>query len=253
LPVANGLRLQQFSTSGGKQRLQATGTWLGQAASARSQLTLDVDSDDIGTMLSGFGFAGQVAGGKGKLHVQANWRGGPEAFDPRQMTAQIAVDAHDGRLLGLEPGAGRVLGLLGVTQLRRRLSLDFSDFFAKGFAFDRVQGNAQLSQGTLRTEDLVMKGPAADIHLRGSTDLRLQRFDQTVDVLPKSGGLLTAVGALAGGPVGAAVGAVANAVLDKPMQGLGAKTYRVTGPWSSPKVETLDRKAADADARKRAD
>lgn len=183
---------------------------------------------------------------------------GGEPLSQKRCLTLLERLCNAGHVVSLETSgaidiAGRVLGLLGVTQLRRRLSLDFSDFFAKGFAFDRVQGNAQLSQGTLRTEDLVMKGPAADIHLRGSTDLRLQRFDQTVDVLPKSGGLLTAVGALAGGPVGAAVGAVANAVLDKPMQGLGAKTYRVTGPWSSPKVETLDRKAADADARKRAD
>ena len=63
-------------------------------------------------------------------------------------------------------------------------------------------------------------------------------------MLPKSGGLLTAVGALAGGPVGAAVGAVANAMLDKPLQGLGAKTYRVTGPWSAPKVEVTARSPA---------
>ena len=82
------------------------------------------------------------------------------------------------------------------------------------------------------------------VDVRGTTDLRNQRFDQTVDVLPKSGGLLTAVGAIAGGPVGAAVGAVANAMLDKPLQGLGAKTYRVTGPWSSPKVEVTTRAPA---------
>ena len=65
-----------------------------------------------------------------------------------------------------------------------------------------------------------------------------------MEVRPKSGSLLTAVGALAGGPVGAAVGAVANAVLDKPMRGIGAKTYRVTGPWAEPKVETLARDTA---------
>ena len=69
-------------------------------------------------------------------------------------------------------------------------------------------------------------------------------FDQIVEVKPRSGGLLTAVGAIAGGPVGAAVGAVANAVLDKPMRGIGAKTYRVTGPWASPKVETISHAAS---------
>jgi uncharacterized protein YhdP len=182
-----------------------------------------------------------VGGGKGKFGVEANWRGGPGDFDTATVDARLMVDAHDGHLLEIEPGAGRVLGLLGVAQLRRRLTLDFSDIFSKGFAFDRIQGNAHLAQGQLRTDNLSVRGPAADINLRGVTDLRNQRFDQTVDVLPKSGGILTAVGALAGGPVGAAVGAVANAVLDKPMRGIGAKSYRVTGPWASPKVEAITR------------
>jgi uncharacterized protein YhdP len=117
------------------------------------------------------------------------------------------------------PAPGRVLGLLGIGQLPRRLTLDFRDFFDKGFAFDSITGDVRLANGSARSDNIAIKGPAADILVRGSADLRSQRFDQTVDVLPKSGGLLTAVGALAGGPVGAAVGAVANAVLDKPHAG----------------------------------
>ncbi len=243
-PVASGLRMDEFSARSPKQRVNASGSWTGRSEAARTQLKLDVDSDDIGVLLEGLGLAGQVDGGKGKLGGQASWRGGPEAFDPRTMQASISLDAGDGRLLELEPGAGRVLGLLGIAQLPRRLTLDFRDFFEKGFAFDHITADVRLAQGSARTDNLTIEGPAADIHVRGSADLRTQRFDQTVDVLPKSGGLLTAVGALAGGPVGAAVGAVANAMLDKPLQGVGAKTYRVTGPWASPTVEVTARSGA---------
>ena len=240
-PVASGLRMDEFSARSPKQRMTTNGTWTGRNAAARTQLKLEMDSDDIGNLLAGFGLAGQVDGGKGKLGAQASWRGGPEAFDPKAMQASVSLDVRDGRLLELEPGAGRVLGLLGIAQLPRRLTLDFRDFFEKGFAFDHISGDVRLAQGSARTDNLIIQGPAADIHVRGSADLRTQRFDQTVDVLPKSGGLLTAVGALAGGPIGAAVGAVANAVLEKPLQGVGAKTYRVTGPWASPTVEVTAR------------
>ena len=243
-PVAGGTRMDDFVSRGGKQRLAASGMWSGRGDAARTKLRLDLDSDDIGALLAGLGMGGQVGGGKGKFGVDANWRGGPEALDPNTMDAAVTLDAHDGRLLEIEPGAGRVLGLFGVAQLPRRLTLDFRDFFDKGFAFDSIKGDVRLAQGAARTDNLAIKGPAADIHMRGSADLRNQRFDQTVDVLPKSCGLLTAVGAIAGGPVGAAVGAMANAVLDKPLQGLGAKTYRVTGPWSSPKVEVTTRAPA---------
>jgi uncharacterized protein (TIGR02099 family) len=252
-PVAGGLRMDEFSSRGGKQRLAANGTWTGRGANARTRLAIDVDSEDIGALLAGLSLGGQVGGGKGKLGIDADWRGGPDALDPLTMQATLRLDARDGRLLELEPGAGRVLGLLGIGQLPRRLTLDFRDFFEKGFAFDSITGDVRLANGSARSDNIAIKGPAADILVRGSANLRSQRFDQTVDVLPKSGGLLTAVGALAGGPVGAAVGAVANAVLEKPLQGLGAKTYRVTGPWAAPKVEVSARGNPAPQARAKPD
>ena len=92
-----------------------------------------------------------------------------------------------------------------------------------------------------------------EILIRGDTDLRSEQFDQMVDVKPKSANVLTAVGAVAGGPIGAAVGAVANAVLKKPLAEMGAKTYRVTGPWKSPKVEVVGREQSRVRQHDRAD
>ena len=97
-------------------------------------------------------------------------------------------------------------------------------------------GNAKAT-----TDDLVISGPAAEIAIRGTADLRAQAFDQTIEVVPRTGNLLTAVGAIAGGPVGAAIGAAANAVLRKPLGEMAARTYRVTGPWKDPKVDVIDR------------
>lgn len=243
-PSPAGLRLDEFSTRGGSQRLTASGAWTGQGEASRTRLDAAVDSDDTGRLLDALGLAGQVDGGKGKLGLMVGWRGGPGDVALPNIEAEVALDARDGRLLEIEPGAGRVLGLLGIAQLPRRLTLDFRDFFEKGFAFDRIHGTVRVADGVARTSNLKIEGPAADILIGGSADLVGQRFDQTVEVQPKSGGLLTAVGALAGGPVGAAVGAVANAVLDKPLQHAGARSYRVVGPWKSPKVELRERTRA---------
>ena len=95
------------------------------------------------------------------------------------------------RLLEIEPGAGRVLGLLSIAQLPRRLTLDFRDFFSKGFAFNRIDGHVRFAGGSARSDDLVIDGPAAEIDIRGAADLRAQTFDQTIEVLPKAGNLLT--------------------------------------------------------------
>ena len=162
-------------------------------------------------------------------------------FQLEALDGSLVLDARDGRLLEVEPGAGRVLGLLSLAELPRRLTLDFRDFFSKGFAFNRIGGTVHFNAGNARSEGLVIDGPAAAITIHGAANLRMQSFDQTIEVRPKAGNLLTAVGAIAGGPVGAAIGAAANAVLRKPLGQLGAKTYRVTGPWKQPKVEVITR------------
>lgn len=240
-PLTGGMRIEQLQIRAPKQRIDVSGDWLGRGAAARTRLGVVIDSDDFGALLAGFGYGGQLAGGKGTARFDAAWPGGPTGFSLGTLDGTLKLSARDGQLTEVEPGAGRVLGLLSLAQLPRRLTLDFRDFFSKGFAFNKLDGNVRFAAGTARSDDLLIDGPAAEIHIRGGADLRAQTFDQTIQVLPKAGNLLTAVGAIAGGPIGAAVGAVANAVLNKPLRQLGAKTYRVTGPWKEPKVEVIGR------------
>ena len=123
------------------------------------------------------------------------------------------------------------------------MSLHFHDIFDKGFSFDTLRGHFTFGNGQARTDDLEIKGPAADISVRGSADLVAQRYDQTIEVNPKTGGVITAVGAIAGGPVGLAIGAVAQAVLKKPLSRMTRKFYHVTGPWKNPDVQVIQGQA----------
>ena len=239
-PLANGLRIERLQTRSDAQRVDATGEWTGRGAGARTRLVVDIDSEDFGALLDGLGFGKRIDGGEGELHFDAAWPRSPADFDVGALEGTLAATVKDGRLAEVEPGAGRVLGLLSVAELPRRLMLDFRDFFSRGFAFNRIGGSVRFAGGQARSDDIVIDGPAAELRIQGRSDLRAQTHDQRIDVLPKTGNLLTAVGAIAGGPVGAAVGAVANAVLRGPLGELNARTYRVTGPWADPKVEVID-------------
>ena len=244
-PIANGMEIVQFQTRAPKRRLDVTGEWIGRGTAARTRLSAALGSEDFGALLSDAGLGGRIAGGKGDMRFDAAWPGSPMSFSLASLEGSLKVAVKDGRLVEIEPGGtGRVLGLLSVAQLPRRLTLDFRDFFSKGFAFNRFEGAVQFGGGSARSDDLAIDGPAATINIRGAANLRAQTFDQTIEVLPKAGNLLTAVGAIAGGPVGAAVGAVANAVLQKPLGQATAKNYRVTGPWKDPKVEVIERTPA---------
>ncbi len=197
-------------------------------------------------MAQAIGYGEQLRGGEGQIQLSAGWNGPPVGFQLPSLSGDLKVNARNGQLLELKPGAGRVLGLLSVTQLPRRLMLDFRDLFSKGLAFNRFYGEVHFGDGKAHTDRLKIEGPAVNIAIRGQSDLSTQTFDQIVDVNPKSGNLLTVVGAVAGGPVGAAVGAAANMVLGKSLGAIGSKTYHVSGPWNDPKVQVMNLRLASA-------
>ncbi len=243
-PLADGLKVEQLRFRAPRQAIDVEGEWRGVGDQAHTHAAVQVDSGNLGGLMDNLGYGGQLRAGQGQVRLDARWPGTPQGFQLAGLEGSLAVNARNGQLLEVEPGAGRVLGLLSVAQLPRRLMLDFRDFYSKGLAFNQIEGQVHFGDGLARTERIAMEGPAADITIRGQADLRTQQFDQTIDVNPRSGNLLTVVGAVAGGPIGAAVGAAANAVLGKPLGEIGAKTYKVTGPWKDPTVDVVGREPA---------
>jgi len=235
-PTATGLHVESMQLRSPRQSIDIDGAWTGRGAQARTRMQVAVQSQDFGALLAGLGMAGRLDGGTGTAHFEGTWPGSPAGFQLGALEGSLALTVKDGRLLEVDPGAGRVLGLLSVAELPRRLMLDFRDFFSRGFVFNRVGGTVRFADGLARSDALVIDGAAAEIHIGGSADLRAQTYDQVIEVFPRTGGLLTAVGALTAGPVGAAVGAVANAVFEKPLGRMGARIYHVSGPWKDPKV-----------------
>lgn len=243
-PTSAGMAIERLQARSPTQKLDASGEWSG-GASARTRIGLAIDSSDFGGLIEGFGFGKRIDGGKGELKFEAAWPGSPAAFEIGALEGTLSAVVKDGKLAEVEPGAGRVLGLLSVAELPRRLMLDFRDFFSSGFAFNRIGGTVRFGDGQARSDDIVIDGPAAELRIQGRSNLREQTHDQRIEVLPKTGNLLPAVGAIAGGPVGAAVGAVANAVLRGPLGEMNAKSYRVTGTWQDPKVEVTEHQSAN--------
>ena len=243
VPVPEGLRVERFSTRSPSLEMLAQGDWqyAGEGAS-RSRFEVDFTASSLGELLDAFGLAGMIDDGETRGRLDGSWAGSPGNFALARFTGRLKMDVGEGHLLEVEPGGGgRVLGLISLAEIPRRLSLDFSDFFNKGFAFNTMSGEFVFADGFARTDLLQINGPAAEIRVSGSTDLRRQEYDQRIEVLPKAGGALPVIGAIAGGPIGAAVGAMAQAVLQKPLKQAARTVYRVTGPWRDPKVEVVEK------------
>ena len=235
-PGAQGLQIRRLSTRSTALSIDAMGQWQRIGGRDRTALQADVSSPDLGNLLTAMRYAGVIKRGKSRAELNGYWDGAPVDFSLAAFRGSMALDIRDGQILGVDPGGGRVLGLISLAELPRRLTLDFRDFFNKGMAFSSIKGRFDFAQGKADTRNLLIDAPAADIRISGSTDLVREQFDQQVRVEPKAGGLLPVIGAVTAGPIGAAAGVVAQAVLDKPLKQGSAVEYRIRGPWAAPEV-----------------
>jgi uncharacterized protein (TIGR02099 family) len=251
-PTLEGMHIQRFETRSDDLQLDAQGDWNLIGGRERSSFGIRFGGDDLGRMLGALGYDVPVDRGKTEASIDATWPGAPGGFELERLDGTLRLSITDGRFLELEPGAGRILGLFSATEITRRLALDFRDFFESGLAFKTVTGSFTLDGGNAYTSDLDINSPSANISIRGRTGLKAKNYDQTVEVLPRTGGVLTVVGALAGGPAGAALGAVAQSVLQRPLGQMSRTLYRLTGSWDEPKTEVIERgpaRRAEREAR----
>lgn len=250
-PTAAGMRIEQFTTRSPDLQLSARGDWTLQQGVEQSQFELEFTAENLGAMLKALGFSELVDGGQTMAQLSAQWRGAPSAFNLAAADGQLQISVGKGRIPEVSPGAGRLFGLFSLSQIPRRLALDFSDFFGQGLAFDRIEGQFRLGAGGAETDQLLIDSPAAEIRIRGRTGLADQSYAQTMEVLPRAGSVLPVVGALAAGPAGAALGAVAQAVLQKPFKQMTRTLYRVEGSWAEPKISVIERGPAKPSAEQR--
>ncbi|MDQ2972650.1 MAG: TIGR02099 family protein, partial [Pseudomonadota bacterium] len=210
----------------------------GNAQSTLSRFAIDLASEDLGKMLTAFGFAGLISGGdNARAHIEASWPGAPTAFALANLDGSMKVGVGKGRISEVQPGVGRLFGLFSIAQLPRRLTLDFGDVFKSGFSFNTITGDLRFADGSAFTDNLDIKGAAAEIRLRGRTGLRTKDYDQIVTVTPHTSGTLAVVGAVLGGPVGAAAGLALGRGLNR---AAGAR-YHIGGSWEKPVITTLSK------------
>ena len=172
------------------------------------------------------------------MQLDFNWSGGPREDFMETLDGQVEVRIGTGQLDEVEPGAGRMFGLMSIVALPRRLSLDFRDVFSKGFGFDEISGTFRIEDGETYTCDLSLEGPAADIGIIGRAGLVRRDYDQVAVVSANFGSTLPVVGGVLGGPQVAVVMLVFSQLFKKPLQEVTQIYYGFSGSWDEPVIES---------------
>lgn len=190
LPDRWQVRVHMLQLTTPAAQLQASGQRQLPAPSAgqkpgQTVMTLDLAIYDAGGLLQRLGKPGLIEDGAGALHATLQWPGSPLDFSIARTSGQLVLELADGCFVKIDPGAGRLLGILSLQALPRRFAFDFDDIFGAGHAFDRVQASARLDRGLLRTEDLKIKGVSATVAMNGQVDLEHKTQDLHAYILPK--------------------------------------------------------------------
>ena len=244
IKLDDGVGLKQLTVAGASFNASATGDWRGKDAGT-GHIEGTLTSTDVQDTLKQLGYIPVIEAKTGRMDFDLKWDGAPTEDALSQAAGHVQLSLDKGQIVGLNPGAGRVLGLTSVAALRRRLALDFSDLTDKGLAFDTVRGDFDVREGSAYTENVLVKGPAAEIGLIGRVGLKNKDYDQTAVVTGSVGNSLP-LAALAGGPVVAGAVLLFTQVFKQPLKGLARGYYRITGSWDNPIVERI--KSADAAA-----
>ena len=254
-------RLNKFNITLPEATLAATGDWIDVSVSApvgvqaalprmprgpgerrRTALNFKLDILDSGELLRRFGMNGVVRRGKGKMEGQVTWLGSPLSLDYPSMNGQFNVNIEAGQFLKAEPGIAKLLGVLSLQALPRRLTLDFRDVFAEGFAFDFVRGDVTIRQGVAATNNLQMKGVNAAVLMEGSADIARETQDLKVVVVPEiNAGTASLIATVINPAIG--LGSfLAQYFLRRPLIQAATQELHIDGSWTDPKVTKVERR-----------
>ena len=191
-------------------------------------------------MLNRLGYVDAIRRGTAKLAGNMQWNGPLTGIHYPSLNGEMTVVAENGQFNKLEPGVGRLLGLISLQSLPRRLTLDFRDIFSEGLAFDSIEGRTVATAGVMRTvEPLRINSPAAQIEIQGEADMKNETQNLKVLVRPQISSVAAIGAAALVNPIAGAAALVAGTVLQNPLGRLFSYRYHVTGSWSDPKVEKV--------------
>lgn len=198
-----------------------------------------LEGRNLADVLLSWGFAPSVTSESFRLDVDGKWAGSPASFAMARYSGSMQPRLRKGQFVEIDGStqALRVFGVLNFNSIGRRLRLDFSDLFSKGFSYDRLDGNLQASAGVFTTrEPITVSGPSSNLELNGKLDMARDEIDAKLLVtLPISNNLPLAALIVGAPAIGGAL-FIADKLLGDRVARFASVQYDVKGPWQSPKI-----------------
>jgi len=231
--IPGGMKFKQVELSGENQKLMLSGDWTASDEQSTTHVQGHLEVPRAGQLLTQLGITKDLTETSAAVDFSVRWNAAPYQFSLADLKGQLDIKFKNGRILSIEPGFGRVLGILALAQWVKRAQLDFSDIYEEGLTFNSIKGHFDLADGIASTHDLVVDAIPAKIAIRGDTDLVSQTVDHIVDVTPKSADAVPIAGTI----MGKVMALVGRSLTGKDQEGFFfGSQYLVKGAWGNAEV-----------------
>jgi len=193
-----------------------------------------VTATDLGQVLPAWGHAAFLQSRNARFEADLTWAASPLGFRLKRSTGDVNMSINDGRFAEISSGSSRLLGAFNFDAVVRRLQLDFSDLFQRGFTYDSITGQLVFRDGVITTNNtLVIDGPSSRIRIDGEINLP----DETIaaDMLvriPLSQNITMLAGLLGAWPIAVST-YVASKIFAEQVGEFTTLAYRLEGPWNN--------------------
>jgi len=205
----------------------------------RTELDFKLDISDGGALLNRLGLPRTLKDGKGLLAGHIDWRGSPDTIDAPTLAGNLSLDLRHGQILKVDPGIGKLLGVLSLQSLVRFITFDFRGVVGSGLAFDSITASSKIAQGVARSDDFKINSSVAHVAIQGSADIPHETQNLEVTVVPTLSASSAALAATVVNPLLGLSTFVAQLVLSDSLSKALAVEYSVTGSWAAPEIRQI--------------
>ena len=229
------MNIKRLEILGDEAKLLSSGNWREVGFNSSTHLNGKLEMRKAHKLFEKLNITKDLTSTTGVIDFKLDWNAAPWQVSVPALRGEMDVKLNEGRILSVEPGFGRVLGILAVAQWIKRLQLDFSDIYGEGLTYNNINGHFTLFNGKASTTGLLIDAVPAKITITGDTDLVGKTVDQVIKVVPKS---LDAV-PIAGTIMSKVAAVVGKTLTGEDQEGFFFGTqYKVKGSWDDIKISS---------------
>ena len=251
----NKISIQNLVITNAEAITKGSGEWSVDAQGSNEAILLDLNAEirDLGGVIAHWGSPKAVEGGKGTVTAKLDWSGPP--YDPALDTlgGKITIALENGRLLQVDSGIAKVIGVFSLQSLLKFASFDIQgslgNVITTGTSFNKLSGDFVIRNGVARTQNFAMQLNQARVATSGLVNVPKQIQDLRITIFPTIDASAGALALFAVNPIIGASALIGQYLISNQLNRTLQTDYLVQGSWDKPDVIPLDQNGQPLDPK----